>query len=132
MESFYGTSYTGLTGFNEIPKLFDGFEDCITSFAKTVQTFEDLLHHPTNPYSVYGTQAHAPSIAMPIQSPSYASTQATQAAMTQAVSGIVNSYNTHTENSNNTTINAEAMVPNQTFVEELRKLTKKVYGKDII
>jgi hypothetical protein len=62
---------------------------------------------------------------MPIGSSAFQTSMNTARASRSSTSNI-------TTNTQNVTINGQAMVPNQEFVDGLRVLTKRVYGKDII
>ena len=62
---------------------------------------------------------------MPIGSREFQTSMNTARASRSSTSNI-------TTNTQNVTINGQAMVPNQEFVDGLRVLTKRVYGKDII
>jgi hypothetical protein len=62
---------------------------------------------------------------MPIGSSAFQTSMNTARAARSSTSNI-------TTNTQNVTINGQAMVPNQEFVDGLRVLTRRVYGKDII
>jgi nicotinamide mononucleotide adenylyltransferase len=127
MEKFFGAGYAGRTGHGITPGLAQH-----ELLEPDFDLDEYLRNHPSIADNMhYAAQAIAPPSvvrAMPIYSANFPQMAAA------AQNHINNSYNTTTENSNNNTltINAAAMVPSQEFVDGLRRLVKKVYGKDLI